>query len=72
MEMTPREFAFWPNPIEPTFGLLLCEDAKGRHWTLRGDPELVRMARDAPPNTLSDADLGGEWEAAEGWPDEWV
>jgi hypothetical protein len=71
MTLTPKEFAFWPDPEQPDFGLLLCEDDAGRRWTLRGDPELVKMLRDAPPALRANLTLGGAWEQREGWPDEW-
>lgn len=71
MSLTPREFAFWPDEASATYGLLFCDDDEGHHWTLRGDPDLVRMIRDAPPGVLADAELGSTWERLEGWPDEW-
>jgi hypothetical protein len=66
--LTPREFAFWPDPENPEYGLLLCEDERGTHWTLRGSPDLVQRIRDAPLRALSDAEVGGVWEQRLRWP----
>jgi hypothetical protein len=37
----------------------LCIDDDGKRWTLRGDPELVKMATDARPETLAGLTVGG-------------
>jgi hypothetical protein len=70
--LTPKEYAFWPSPDAPEYGLVLCVDDHGDHWTLRGDVELVRMIRDAPPRPLRGLEMGNEWERRFGWPDEWA
>lgn len=72
-----REFAFWPSWRAPEYGLLLVETDAGERWTLRGDPGLVEMVRDARASALSDATLpdatlGGQWQARRGWPDDWI
>ena len=71
MTLTPRELAFWPNEESAEFGLLYCEDERGERITVRGDPQLVRMLRDASPEMRADLDLGGEWERIDGWPEDW-
>jgi hypothetical protein len=68
---TPIEYAFWPSPENAEYGLLLCEDEDGKRWTLRGDPEFVKMMLELPPEARQDLEIGGEWEELEGWPDEW-
>ena len=70
---TAREYAFWPNPEAPQFGLLLCEDENGSHWALRGGPALFEAARDAenPAAEIARASFEGRWQTREGWPDEW-
>jgi integrase len=72
MTMTPKEYAFWPTPEDAEYGLLLCVDDGGKHWTLRGDPELVKMIRDAGPDVRAGLTMSGTWERREGWPDEWA
>ena len=74
MTLQPLEYAFLPNEEHAEYGLLLCEDDDGEHWTLRGDPELVRMladVADSGASALADLEVGGEWERRRGWPDEW-
>jgi hypothetical protein len=73
-----REYSFWPAPREalgraPDYGILHVEMNGGERWTLRGDPELVEMIRDASArgSALGRASIGGEWEARPGWPDDW-
>lgn len=67
------EYAFWPTPDQPEYGLLLCEDHEGNHWTLRGDVALVEKARAANAKAIGDEPLiGADWERREGWPDEWA
>jgi hypothetical protein len=68
----PCEYAFWPGDLDAVYGLLLCEDDEGNHWTLRGDPDLVRMIRDSPPSVRAGLTAGGTWDEREGWPDEWA
>jgi hypothetical protein len=72
MSLRPLEYAFWPDEQRATYRLVFCEDDDGNHITLRGDPELVRMMRDANREVVSESfDVGGVWERPEGWPDEW-
>ena len=61
MALTVHEYAFWPDPENAEIGLLFCEDDDGQHWTLSGDPDLVRMLRDAPPETRDGVEIGGGW-----------
>jgi hypothetical protein len=70
--LTVKEYAFCPRPESPEYGLLFCVDDDGKRWTCRGDPELVKMVRDASPEVLAELLIGGTWEQREGWPDEWV
>lgn len=70
--LRPREFAFWPDRIIPSSGCCCARTRTGKHWTLRGDPELVKMLRDMPAHLRADLEVGREWEKREGWPDEWV
>ena len=70
MTLRPKEYAFWPTPEDPEYGLLFCVDEEGKRWTLRGDPDLVRMLRDAGPEGRGELSIGGVWEQRKGWPDE--
>ncbi len=72
-ELTIKEYDFWPTPDEPEYGVMLCEDGEGKHWTLRGDVILVEKARAAGVTDLGDEPLSSaDWERREGWPDEWA
>ena len=59
------------------YGVLMCRDEQGKHWTLVGDPEYTRTLVAA--SDLSDRSLLAGLEIPEdkypikreGWPDEW-
>jgi hypothetical protein len=69
--LTPKEYVFWPSELEPVWGFLLCFDGDGNHVTLRGDPDLVRMVREALEHVVADLEVGGQWERRAGWPEDW-
>ena len=72
-ELTISDYAFWPTPEQAEYGLLLCVDGDGIHWTLRGEKALVQSARDAKVTDFANSSLADtDWERREGWPDEWV
>ena len=76
MTMTIKEGAFWPDPQHPQYGLLFCVDEAGNRWTLRGDPQLVKMAMTlngkVDVESTTGTGIGGSWEQRPGWPDEWT
>jgi hypothetical protein len=87
MTLTPREYAFADPATSEAMGLpprehglLLCEDESGKHVTLVGDADYVRMLRSAPPAELAGLEADSQAFAPsglsaplrrDGWPDEW-
>ena len=81
-ELDEIQYAYWSESLdlpvtEKGYGVLMCEDSEGKHWTLIGDdPDWVRLLKTAP---LDSADVFENIEVppgmftrrAEGWPDEW-
>jgi hypothetical protein len=53
-----REYGFWPSPDDPQYGLLMCQDEAGKRWTLRGDPEFVRLLAETPKHLRADLQIG--------------
>lgn len=69
-----KEYGFFPNPADPDYGLLFVVDENtGERFTLRGDPEAVKMVIEADKQKLGSGLVGGEWEERPGWPpDDWT
>jgi hypothetical protein len=76
------EFSFYPDSEAPEWGLLhILTDAfggeLGRRATMRGDPDLVRgikLAYHDRGGVIDDGGprgVGGTWQMAPGWPDDW-
>jgi hypothetical protein len=66
-----REFAFYPSPEKPVFGLLFCVDNNGRHWTIKGAPENLRMILPAMDKQDLEVNPALFPRKHRGWPDEW-
>ncbi len=74
------EFSFYPDPEVPEWGCLYIHTDVfggdlGRRATMRGDVGIVRGIRDAYSAqrivTTDPGELGGVWQLAPGWPDDW-
>jgi hypothetical protein len=71
--MRVQEYALWPSPDHPAWGLLLCIH-DGKHYTLIGDPAKVQMMVAMSPEIRAGTKVPltpDPWVARPGWPDEW-
>jgi hypothetical protein len=68
-----REYAFFPCPEDPQYGLMMCVDDHGYKYTLRGPPDAVRMILEAECQGEKGFDVSPTLlpERFPNWPDDW-